>query len=296
MIKFVRAIFLAGLAVITSFCVNADTIAYATEKGGESLWQLNLSTGEARFIGNLGFDNVNSLAFDPFTGTLFGVHEGDLQLITINPATGVGTVVGPLGIPADTYPGISLAFDNSGNLFMATTDGNFYAVDVATGAASLIGPADQRVICLAFWGRPLLGIGGDSANNLLTINPRTGEAKPVGPFTTGVGDIAFDSEGILWGAEGDTPATFTIDVASGQPTFVASTASGPIGGDGWSALAIPRALSVEELVPCGESWKSHGQYLSAVKQVAEAFLEAGLITEDQKKQIIGAAANSDCGR
>ena len=56
------------------------------------------------------------------------------------------------------------------------------------------------------------------------------------------------------------------------------------------------ALSVDELVPCGESWKSHGQYLSAVKQVAEAFLEAGLITEDQKKQIIDAAANSDCGR
>jgi hypothetical protein len=58
--------------------------------------------------------------------------------------------------------------------------------------------------------------------------------------------------------------------------------------------------SIDQLLPCtgplaGGRWKSHGQYVSSVAEIAEAFFSAGLITEDQKGAIVGGAAHSLCG-
>ena len=59
--------------------------------------------------------------------------------------------------------------------------------------------------------------------------------------------------------------------------------------------------SIDQLAPCagpapGVRWANHGQYIAAVAQAAEAFLELGLITEDQKDAIVAQAAQSNCGR
>ncbi len=58
--------------------------------------------------------------------------------------------------------------------------------------------------------------------------------------------------------------------------------------------------SIEQLAPCagpapGVSWKNHGEYVGAVAQAAESFLEAGLISADQKDAIVVQAAQSACG-
>jgi hypothetical protein len=54
--------------------------------------------------------------------------------------------------------------------------------------------------------------------------------------------------------------------------------------------------SIEQLVPCDGPWRNHGQYVSAVVKTARAFAAAGLITADQQRDIINAAAGSDCGK
>ena len=46
----------------------------------------------------------------------------------------------------------------------------------------------------------------------------------------------------------------------------------------------------------GGTWKNHGQYVSCVAKAAEADLNAGLITEDQKDAIVEQAAQSSCGK
>ncbi len=59
--------------------------------------------------------------------------------------------------------------------------------------------------------------------------------------------------------------------------------------------------SIDQLVPCdgpasGGTWKNHGQYVSAIARVSQEFFEQGLITAEQRAEIIVAAAQSDCGK
>jgi len=66
------------------------------------------------------------------------------------------------------------------------------------------------------------------------------------------------------------------------------------------AIVNADGCSIDQLAPCagpasGGSWKNHGEYVSAVAQVAEQFVVQGLISEDQGEAIVAAAAQSDCG-
>lgn len=67
------------------------------------------------------------------------------------------------------------------------------------------------------------------------------------------------------------------------------------------AVVDAHGCSLEQLVPCagpgdGSAWKNHGHYVSSVVHMADAFLAAGLITEEQRNAAVEAAAQSDCGK
>jgi len=164
-----------GLAMDT----NTNTI-YGTDIFQDQLFRIDPATGSGVLVGSLGFDQVRGLAFDPNTNTLYGGDSMTDQLITIDVTTGAGTAVGALGFDGvrglafdastgtlyahnssanmlytiDTTTGSStpvgalgfrsprgLAYDpGSGKLF-ATDNTNLYAVDAATGAGTLVGPA-----------------------------------------------------------------------------------------------------------------------------------------------------------
>jgi len=58
--------------------------------------------------------------------------------------------------------------------------------------------------------------------------------------------------------------------------------------------------SVADLCPCdadidGDAWKNHGKYVSCVSHAGEDFVDAGLLTEDEKDAIQSAAGSSSCG-
>jgi hypothetical protein len=46
---------------------------------------------------------------------------------------------------------------------------------------------------------------------------------------------------------------------------------------------------------CDDDWKNHGQYVKCVAHATGALVEDGLITEDEKDDIVSDAAESDCG-
>ena len=59
--------------------------------------------------------------------------------------------------------------------------------------------------------------------------------------------------------------------------------------------------SIEQYVPCagpatGGYWRSHGQYIGTVAEVADMFAAQGLISESERDAIVRAAAQSDCGK
>jgi hypothetical protein len=67
------------------------------------------------------------------------------------------------------------------------------------------------------------------------------------------------------------------------------------------AIVDGHGCSINQLAPCagprsGGNWASHGSYVSAVAEAAEAFRIAGLITQEQKDAIVATAAQSDCGK
>jgi len=80
----------------------------------------------------------NGLAYDDNSGILYGaVYGATSDLYTIDPATGVGTLVG--NINAGII--IAMACDNAGNLYGTDIlDDNLYSIDPVTGAGTIIGP------------------------------------------------------------------------------------------------------------------------------------------------------------
>jgi Concanavalin A-like lectin/glucanases superfamily/Thrombospondin type 3 repeat len=53
--------------------------------------------------------------------------------------------------------------------------------------------------------------------------------------------------------------------------------------------------SIEDLCPCENDWKNHGAYVSCVAHASEDFLEDGIITDDEKSDIVSEAGKSSCG-
>jgi hypothetical protein len=127
--------------------------------------------------------------------TLFGTDAHAGNLFTMDPATGIGTIVGPMDIGAVPV----LALDPStGTMYAATGGGSadLYRFDPGTGAATLIGPTGlsdgdslAAVGAMAFRADGTLyaavnivGNGGTGSDNLATIDTATGQATLIGPF------------------------------------------------------------------------------------------------------------------
>jgi hypothetical protein len=191
----------------------------------------------------------------PGAGTLFGTDAGFGNLITIDPLTGAGKLIGFMGrgaVPA-------LAVDPTTGVLYAGGGGgvpDLYIVDPATGAATLVGDTGLGFGTAAIGGMDfgadgtlyaavnIAGAGGTGSDHLAILDKTTGAATVIGPFGTctgvtipssgggsctidGIEAIAFDASGTLWGAlrpsggAAGALGLYTIDPATGGATFVA---------------------------------------------------------------------------
>jgi len=176
-----------------------------------------------------------SLTLDTFAvpggGTLFGIDAFNGNLITINPSTGVPSIVGvSLGGP-------SLVIDpNTGNMYASSISnvGLFYSINPSTGATTAVGALvnafnapglDFRSDGTLFATANTLGMG-NGGTSLATINTNTGLLTIIGPLgVSGMGALAFAPDGTLYGAtenKGTSPfgALYTINTTTGTATLV----------------------------------------------------------------------------
>lgn len=143
---------------------NGTLYASSTLMAGSlasTLYTIDPATGAATAIGPIeGGGRVIEIAADP-AGQLYGVDIAGDVLVAIDKATGGAVAVGPLGFDAEFAEGLD--FDPaSGILYFAAVNnesvfsqpGQMYAIDPATGHATLIGgisadPASAQISAFA---------------------------------------------------------------------------------------------------------------------------------------------------
>ena len=113
-------------------------ILYGTVSQNDStapshLIEIDMNTGAGTPIGTgAGVGTLVNLTSDSM-GHLYAWTESDDDLVSIDPVTGLGSVVGESGLSTATH---GLAFDAADRLYFVNDDGNFYLVDPDTGATS----------------------------------------------------------------------------------------------------------------------------------------------------------------
>jgi len=191
-------------------------------------------------VGPIGFA-VTGLAFDPTTGALYGTTAGasadETLLLTIDVATGAGTVVGSFGVGPG--PMADIAFDPAGNLYgwREPLADDLYRIDKTTGAATLVGDSGlitaQSGLAIDAAGNVYFGggVGEPQVYGLARIDPATGASIEFIPYSiqipVGLG-LTFDAAGVLYGIHrvglSQTERELVIiDPATGALTIVGPT-------------------------------------------------------------------------
>lgn len=108
----------------------------ASNEGVGNLYSIDLDTASSSTIlGNFEFLGLDGMDFDS-SGTLYGFTHGTAILYTIDPLTGVSTMIGDTGF--DSFPRLAgLTF--MGDALYGVMSGSLYTIDPLTGAGTLIG-------------------------------------------------------------------------------------------------------------------------------------------------------------
>jgi hypothetical protein len=147
----------------------------------DRLFVIDRTTGGGSVVGPTGFNwNFRTLSFSPGTGTMYGARDN--ALFTMNIVTGAATEVGSISAPGGPLDQLTaLAVDGQGRAFATDIgDTDLFSVDLATGQATFVA-----------------SVGG--SGNWFS-------------------DLAFDSNGVLWGVRLNG-GVFTIDTATGAATM-----------------------------------------------------------------------------
>jgi len=212
---------------------------YGVELFSDRLVTIDPTTGAFTPVGGQhGFVAIDALAFEG-SGALYGAagpFDGR-QLVRFNTETGVGTAIGPMGIPTG-----GIAFDNStGTLYASrwaptSAPGALFAVNTSTGQTSFVGNFGFDIRDLEFDDNTGT-LYGTAIDRLLTIDTTTGVATTVGP--TGAPEfqgLALDnSTGTLYAASIGFRGLYTIDTTTGAATEIAPLGNG---GSAIGALAF----------------------------------------------------------
>lgn len=261
-----RAVFFGAFVLIVLGIVSradASVLYGSTSAGGAGeLWTLNATNGggiqDIGPLNDLASKNyaVTGLAFNPVTGVLYGSTGGKTgtQLLTINPATALVTVVGNFNAGAATMADI--AFDPSGNLYGISSSGgaNLYSINTLTGQAIEVGASGFSTTS---GGGLAISPGGvfystPQSSEFGTYNPTTGAythiANPTKPggAATSYSALAFDGN-TLYAMNLATPTHLVTIDSSGNVTDLGPSVANIDG----IAFSVPEPASLSLLLSAG---------------------------------------------
>lgn len=210
---------LVAMAFMAPASSGADTLYAATVRTGAganegisgSLYTINLGSGSATFIAPLRLEGrtplgVTGLAAHPTTGIMYGITSplsgnNPGSLVTIDPNTGIATLVGEL-----RFPGSDIAFNKAGILFTwLPPSSQLGIVNLTTGAVTPIGTpgAAGTIAGLAIDQNGTAYITPSGAGGTLdVVDIATGAIKKGpqlsgAPFASNINSMTFTPSGLL---------------------------------------------------------------------------------------------------
>jgi hypothetical protein len=177
----------AGLATVNNIVYGADF-----EQSPSFLYTIN----QAGAVTVVGSSPVEYFDFGGTLNGLFAIDPTNLDLWSINPATGAASLIGPVQISGFSIP-IS-GFSSNSNILYGIAFGELYTLDTSTGAATLVGPSNPYDALISEGG---VLYGASISGTIDTINPATG-APTTGPAVTGVNGSIFGLASIPSSAPG----------------------------------------------------------------------------------------------
>ncbi len=206
---------------------------------GNALQWLATSWAPVTDVGQQGFP-FQLYGTPPSTDPLatYGVHYGSTgsaepthpgALITIDPLTGGGTLIGATGIVDDNGASVpAIAIRSTGEIYALSSSANagLYTVNASTGVGAFVGITGLSTPnAMTFDGYDQLYIA-DGSGTLYTMDETTGIATAIGPLGFNVRGIAFDpTDGTMYGSSG-TDGIYTIDPTTATATFLGNTGLG----------------------------------------------------------------------
>jgi hypothetical protein len=262
--------------VLTALPASAASIVYVVN-GSQQFGTLDLVSGAFHQIGPDTPEGETGLVPGPNAAFLTLTVSGNLD--SINPATGVTTVVGPTGLgdcslpTSPCGPTAANSLVRLGGTVYATDLGNdLYTVNPLTGAATLIGPTGIPAVppnlldtnpdgSFNAFNEALFSAGNNLyatfdvitvnfnpftvtpviSPNLYRIDPSTGQATLVGPTALTIGAVV-DVDGIFYAFKNNTKQVVTLNLANGNTSVVSGfdPAAGLIAG----ASPVPEPASL----------------------------------------------------
>jgi hypothetical protein len=151
------------------------------------LWTIDINTGAATFVGDLGGgDAVCNIGFHPTTNVLYGLERNDRALFTIDQTTAART---PIGL-TNAVTGHGADFSPGGVLLATTYQGELYTLNTTTAQETLVGgtPAPNGVLFedAAFSPAGLMYVS-DFFGKVWRFDTTTGARVVVGDTNMGLG-------------------------------------------------------------------------------------------------------------
>lgn len=241
---------------LPSTCTFTGDVCYAVGDLGDILTEVNVSdtdpaTNETTIGTGLGVGDVEAIAFEPLTGTLYAANGGTLG--TIDTATGTFTAIGS-GFGFGTGSAGTITFNDVDSLSFDPCEGELYAVhrrdpgtdvmfkiDTTTGGYVLgafgsddyvelptvagFSDIDDLAFCPSSCDLYAVANDGTIGDHLVSVNPATGATTDIGAIGyDDVEGLSCDANGTLYGVTGTSPEFFEIDTGTGAGD--ATTAGG----------------------------------------------------------------------
>jgi hypothetical protein len=209
----------------------SENIFYVSSGNGKS-YTIDPLTGSTILMGSSNFEEIKSISMNPKNKLLYGLITGlnSSTIVRVNSAYGDAYNLFDLPIAS----AVSVSFDSSGTLWIATKTGLLYKANVIEKTFLFHDTIPMPLSAIAFnpknnelWGT-IYKIVGAGKDIIAKINLITGDTTEVGQTGFGVitQDIEFDGNGNLYGIKGmsNSPTELIkISQENGIGTLIGST-------------------------------------------------------------------------